>query len=88
MSYSIRFTPKGREDYDAIKDGSHDLRKITELIEVMEQTPISGIGKPKPLRGSLSGLYSRRINSKDRLVYQVDEEKKEIQIVACKGHYD
>ena len=54
----------------------------------MEQTPISGIGKPKPLRGSLSGLYSRRINSKDRLVYQVDEEKKEIQIVACKGHYD
>lgn len=41
----------------------HDLRllaRINELIRECTRTPFKGIGKPEPLRGSLSGWWSRR----------------------------
>lgn len=37
------------------------------------------------LRGELSGKWSRRINQKDRLVYEVMDGM--IEVVQCKGHY-
>jgi len=45
-----------------------------------------GLGKPEPLKYELSGLWSRRINLKDRLIYKFDEEA--IYIFAIGGHYD
>ena len=47
---------------------------------------MTGIGKPEPLSGDLSGEYSRRINDKDRLVYHMENGR--IYIVHCRGHYD
>lgn len=37
------------------------------------------------LRGDLSGKWSRRINQKDRLFYEVTDGM--IEVVQCKGHY-
>ena len=49
------------------------LKKINELIKDVERNGIlNGIGKPEKLTDNLSGLYSRRINGKDRLVYEND----------------
>lgn len=45
-----------------------------------------GIGKPEPLRGNLSGFWSRRIDDANRLVYRVKDGV--LEIVSCKGHYD
>ena len=49
------------------------LKKINELIKDIERNgALNGIGKPEKLTNNLSGLYSKRINGKDRLVYEND----------------
>ena len=62
------------------------LKKINALLKNIQRDPFNGEGKPEPLKGDMSGLWSRRINDKDRLVYQVNEQG--ITVVQCKGHYD
>lgn len=44
------------------------LKKINALIDI-QKSPYAGIGKPEPLKGSLSGLWSRRIDAANRIVY-------------------
>ena len=62
------------------------LKRINQLIKVILRTPFEGVGKPEPLKGNLSGLWSRRINSEHRLVYLVEDST--VVIFACKGHYE
>ena len=62
------------------------LKKINALLKDIQRDPFGGEGKPEPLKGDMAGLWSRRINDKDRLVYQVNEQG--ITVVQCKGHYD
>lgn len=47
------------------------LKRINQLIRDIERDPLSGIGRPEPLRGNLSGMWSRRIDQSSRLVYEV-----------------
>jgi toxin YoeB len=65
------------------------LLRLNGLIEACRRTPFKGSGKPEPLRGELSGLWSRRINRKDRLVYRVagKQPDQQLEIVQCRGHY-
>ena len=77
----------------AIKDIGHwkqvrNLKiqtRISELISSIELTPFSGIGKPEPLRYNLSGLWSRRIDKENRIVYEVFSDC--VVIHSLKGHY-
>ncbi|TZF82836.1 Txe/YoeB family addiction module toxin [Pedobacter sp. BS3] len=61
------------------------LKKIAILVDELTKHPFTGTGKPEPLRHNLSGLWSRRINQKHRLIYRVEEDIVYIQSV--KGHY-
>ena len=62
------------------------LRRINLLIKDAERNPYTGLGKPEPLRGDLSGFWSRRIDEKNRLVYRFSSDF--LEIASCKGHYD
>lgn len=62
------------------------LKKINTLIKDIQRNSFEGIGKPEPLKESLSGLWSRRIDDVNRIVYF--EKDGNIYIVACKGHYE
>lgn len=61
------------------------LKKVNELIRICSRTPFEGLGKPEPLRGNLSGWWSRRINHEHRLVYRV--ENGALYILQCRKHY-
>ena len=61
------------------------LKRINQLINDICRNPFEGIGKPEPLKGSLAGLWSRRIDDENRLVYLVESDS--IIIFACKSHY-
>ena len=52
----------------------------------MRKNPFIGLGKPEPLKGNLSGLWSRRIDETNRIVYC--ERDGIIYIISCKGHYE
>ncbi len=61
------------------------LQRINTLIRECQRTPHHGIGKPEPLRRSLSGWWSRRITQEHRLVYRF--EKNRLIILQCRKHY-
>lgn len=48
------------------------LRRINELIKETERNPFEGLGKPEPLKHSLAGYWSRRIDQEHRMVYKVE----------------
>ena len=62
------------------------LKRINLLIKDISRDPFQGIGKPEPLKGSLTGFWSRRIDEEHRLVYAVEE--KVIILISCRGHYE
>jgi len=67
---------------------SHDSKmskKIMRLIEESKKAPFSGIGKPEPLRGNLTGWWSKRIDQEHRLIYKVEADK--LIIAQARGHY-
>ena len=64
-----------------------DIKKIESIFIELEEHPYSGIGKPEQLKYDLTGYWSRRINKKDRLVYEIDEKQSMVIVVSAKGHY-
>jgi toxin YoeB len=55
------------------------------LKEMLRGDPSMGTGKPERLMHNLSGLWSRRISLKDRLIYKFDDNY--IYVFAIGGHY-
>ena len=83
----IDFTEDGWEDYLYWQGQDKKvLKKINALLRSALRTPYEGEGKPEPLRGDMSGKWSRRINEKDRLVYSFEEDC--LTVYQCRGHYD
>lgn len=62
------------------------LKRINQLVRDIERNGLDGIGKPEPLKGELSGFWSRRIDDVNRLVYRISDDI--LEIVSCKGHYE
>lgn len=62
------------------------LKRINALLKDIQRNTFDGIGEPEPLRGNLTGWWSRRIDSANRIVYR--EKDGAIVIAQCKGHYD
>ena len=63
-------------------------KKAKALIELLQENPFRNPPAYEKLVGDLEGLYSRRINIKHRLVYQVFEESKTVKIVSAWSHYE
>ncbi|WP_066740284.1 Txe/YoeB family addiction module toxin [Cupriavidus sp. D384] len=61
------------------------LKRINQLVEDARRSPFEGIGKPEPLKGNLTGFWSRRIDDTNRLVYKADDAA--VSIVSCRYHY-
>lgn len=85
MGYSVRIKKNVRKDLPKLKNANlHE--KLDELIDIIRENPYQ---TPPPYE-KLVGVpyYSRRLNIKHRLVYSVDEEKKEIIILSVWSHYE
>lgn len=83
---TLSFTKSAWEDYQWLQQ--HDrklLKRLNALIGETLRSPFEGIGKPEPLKGDLSGCWSRRINEEHRLVYKVAEDS--VTVIACRYHY-
>lgn len=86
MTRSVRFDPAAWEQYLYWQGQDRKtLERINTLIRECRRDPFRGIGKPEPLKGELSGCWSRRIDDAHRFIYRVIGH--ELQIVACRYHY-
>ena len=84
-----KWTEQGWDDYLYWQtQDKKTLRRINDLVKDIERNGIaSGIGKPEPLKGDLQGFWSRRIDEKNRLVYNQAVDGA-LCIVTCRGHYE
>lgn len=62
-------------------------KRIKRLLADIVAHPYTGIGKPEALRFDLTGKWSRRITAEHRIVYQVLEDRIEIEVFSMKYHY-
>lgn len=63
------------------------IKRINQLLQSVERNgALQGIGKPERLKYGKTGLYSRRIDESNRLVYAISENQ--IIVISCKGHYE
>lgn len=85
--YSIVYTKKSIKDIDNLKQSGLD-KKVKSLIEIIKNNPFQTPPPYEKLQGDLQGAYSRRINIKHRLVYEVFEDKKIIKIISMWTHYE
>jgi len=79
------------------KQAQKDARKIAaaglqpkaeKLMDILRENPYKVPPPYEKLIGDLSGTYSRRINIKHRLVYQVLEKDESVKIIRMWSHYE
>lgn len=87
--YEIRFsntslrTLKNLKKKDATR-----FKKVQEMIEEIAISPKSGKGKPEPLKHyGDRDVWSRSVNQKERIVYEIHEKQLVIDIITVGGHY-
>lgn len=86
---NLLWTPAAWDDY--LHWQANDLAttaKINALLRELRRTPLSGLGKPEPLKGKLTGWWSRRITAEHRLVYRVTGSGagQRVEVVQCRFH--
>lgn len=82
----IDFTETGWKDYLYWQgQDKKTLKRINQLIQDIDRNGFQGIGKSEPLQYGLSGLWSRRIDDGNRLVFRIVDDR--IEIIQCRGHY-
>jgi len=83
---AISWTPNAWDEYLSWqKENLKIVYEINDLIDECLRNPFKGTGKPEPLKGNLTGLWSRRITHEHRLVYLPEDGA--IYIVSCRYHY-
>ena len=87
VKWKVVFTKQAQKD--AKKLASAGLKpKAEELLQVLKVNPYQTPPPYEKLVGDLAGAYSRRINIKHRLVYQVLEEEHIVKVIRLWTHYE
>jgi toxin YoeB len=82
------WTDRGWDDYEYWQaNDKKTLKRINQILKSIDRTGYGGLGKPEPLRGNLSGWWSRRIDDTHRIVYRLTDSET-IEISQCRGHYN
>lgn len=85
--YKIVYTKKAATDIQNLRTGNLD-KKAKALIDVIRDAPYQTPPRYEKLIGDFQGAYSRRINIKYRLVYEVIETEQTVKIISMWTHYE
>jgi len=88
MSYSIELSERAELDIIKLRESGDKqaLKKLNTLINELRVHPETGTGKPERLK--YVNKWSRRINKKHRLIYDIFDQIVTVEIVQAYGHYD
>ena len=87
VTWTLVFTKQAQKD--AKKLSACGLRiKAEAILEILQKSPFQTSPSYEKLVGDLEGAYSRRINIKHRLVYQIIEKKRIVKVMRMWTHYE
>ena len=85
--YDVRLTKKQIKLIKSLKSNNL-VDKIKGLLYILGENPYQNPPPYEKLTNNLKGKYSRRINIKHRLVYEVLEENKIVNILNIWTYYE
>lgn len=85
--WRVIFTNYAQKDAEKLA-ASGLKKKALALIEILKKNPFQVPPPYEKLMGDLSGAYSRRINIKHRLAYQVLNQEKVVKVLRMWTHYE
>lgn len=85
--YKIVYIKQAIKDISKLKNIGL-AEKAKSLIDILRENPFQNPPPYEKLVGDLQGAYSRRINIKYRLVYQVYDVEKIVKIISLWSHYE
>lgn len=90
MSFTLEFSETALDDIEKHKKSGDKtvLKKIEKLLNELMEHPTTGTGQPEMLKHDLTGLYSRRINKKHRLIYSINEKVITVYVLSAYAHYE
>ena len=87
--YKIAYVQKVKKDLAKLKENEpKSFIKAMKLIDELVEHPRTGSGHPELLSGDHSGLWSRHITKKHRLVYEIHDDTVVVLVLSAYGHYD
>ena len=87
VSWKIIYTKQSLKDAKKIKSAGLKTR-AEKILKILEKNPYQTPPSFEKLVGDLAGAYSRRINIRHRLVYQVYDKIKTVKVVRMWTHYE
>ena len=86
--YKIVFSEDAKKDLKELhKKAPMAVKKLSKLLEEIQEHPRTGTGQVEPLKGYDGNVYSRRITQEHRLVYRIYEDIIEVLVLSAFGHY-
>lgn len=86
--YRIVFSNDAKKDLKELsKKAPHAVKKLSRLLEEIQEHPRTGTGQVEQLKGYDGNVYSRRITHEHRLVYRIYDEVIEVLVLSAFGHY-
>ena len=85
--FQVIYSKQAQKDAKMLTASSLQINAAS-LIEILQRDPFHTPPPYEKLIGDLAGFYSRRINIKHRLVYQVIEDQKIVKVLRMWSHYE
>jgi toxin YoeB len=88
--YLIKISKSAEKDLSLLKRSGKksDIEKVTAFFKEISLDPKAGTGKPEQLKHYDGEVWSRRINQKDRFVYEIYEGEVLVVVIQALGHYN
>ena len=89
MTYVLIIGQDALDDIVKLKKSGNKaaIRRLNKILDELREHPTTGIGQPEQLNFEYSGLWSRRITDKHRLIYQIEDELIIVEVIQAYGHY-
>ena len=87
---SVKFSPNALNQFFDVQERDKRLFKaLKKIIEDTQRNGTAGLGHPEPLKENLSGLWSKRLNDGNRMVFRIVSENDfdVVEIAECRTHY-
>ncbi|WP_264534964.1 Txe/YoeB family addiction module toxin [Flavobacterium sp. N1736] len=87
--FRVEVTKIANQDIEKHKKSGNkiSIKNIAKILIDLTENPYEGFGSPEQLKHEYSGLWSRRINQKDRLIYRIENEIVTVFVISAMGHY-
>jgi len=87
--FRVEVTKIANQDIEKHKKSGNktSIKNIAKILIELSENPDQGFGNPEQLKHQYSGLWSRRINQKDRMIYRIEDDIVTVFVISAMGHY-